>query len=178
VQFARAALGRAGKSQHTCKEFGLRAAIRVDARGRSFSDDAAIACHDFGRGVWPYRTRWFWAVLAQGDVAANLGGEWTRGTGVTENGVVDRGRLRRLPCEIDFHVDRAVPDRPWRLASPEVDLTFSPLFTRRLRVNAVVLASDLLWGFGRFAGRLSAPGGKTWTVDGALGFAEEHRARW
>lgn len=59
-----------------------------------FNDPQSFACLDFGWGIWPRHCRWHWGSASgrqQGRaIGLNLGGQWTDGTGSTENGVCKR----------------------------------------------------------------------------------------
>jgi hypothetical protein len=172
--------------QLTGKHIGLRARGSVNLRGETFElGPHARASLDFGRGVWPYRTRWNWAAAsgehAGRDVALNLGGQWTRGTGMTENGVVVGGRLHKIGTEVTFDRDPGRPDAPWHLhdgTDGRVDLTFTPVYAHHVRVPAVVVASELDHAIGTFEGTLGLDGGERIEVRGMRGWAEEHVARW
>jgi hypothetical protein len=172
--------------QLTSKQVGLPPTGRIRNNGETLTvGDGAFACLDYGRGVWPYRTRWNWAA-ASGDcggrtVALNLGGQWTRATGMTENGFLVDGRAHKIGQEVSFELDRAHLERPWRIRDAEggrVDLVFTPDYTRHVRVELLLLGSELHHALGTFAGTLVADDGERIAVRGLRGWAEEHRARW
>lgn len=172
--------------QLTTKRVALPARGRIEAHGRGFEVDAAhegFAALDFGRGVWPYETTWNWgtgAVVQDGRrVGLQLGGKWTDGTGSTENGVLVDGRLEKIGAELAWDYDRADFMQPWRVRDGEgaVDLSFTPILERVARVELGVLSTELHLCFGRWSGNVDAHGERL-RIDGALGWAEEHRARW
>jgi Protein of unknown function (DUF2804) len=70
----------------------------------------------------------------QGDtVGLNLGGQWTDGTDMTENGVCIDGRLTKISEDLVFDYDRAAMMKPWRIraaATGRIDLLFEPEFER------------------------------------------------
>jgi hypothetical protein len=171
----------ASRFQFTSKHVALPARGRVVARGRTFDIDA-FACLDYGRGAWPYRTRWNWAAgagVCDGRVVGmNLGGAWTDGTGATENGVVVDGRLHKIHEDTAFAYDRRDVSRPWRIESPRVELSFEPFFVRRVRAPLVALSADLRWTLGRFHGNVTLDDGTRLAVRQVLGWAEELTARW
>ena len=115
--------------QFTSKQAALPAEgeVRVGRRVFRFAGDDALACLDYGRGVWPYRTEWNWAA-AHGRVGAhmlglNLGGRWTDFGGVTENGLVVDGVLHKLEERVVFSHDGDDVRRPWRIHGPGVAVT-------------------------------------------------------
>ncbi len=156
--------------QFTSKHIGRRARGRVTVDGKMFSFDDALAALDFGRGVWPYRAHWRWAVAQLPGGGFNLGAEWTRGTGATENGLFLDGTLHKISGE------RALTD----LAAhgPGCDLRFTPKISRRVQLPLGLLSARLDWACGTWSGTLTADDGATLTLDGAPGWNEELRARW
>ena len=97
----------------------------------------AFGCLDYGRGVWPEHTVWNWGsasgVQDGRTVGLNLGGQWTDGTGMTENGICVDGRLTKISEDLVFEYDRADMMKPWRVrtaATERIDLRFEPEFER------------------------------------------------
>jgi hypothetical protein len=170
-----------GRFQLTSKHVGLPAGGRVVHDGEPIGFDGAFACLDFGRGIWPWRTRWSWAaaagVVGGKTLALNLGGQWTDGAGVTENGLWIDGRLHKIGDRVAFaRAPGGVRIRS--TASDRVDLGFAPVQERRLRVPLGLLGARLDWGVGRFSGTVADDGGARVAVDGLLGWAEDLDARW
>lgn len=171
--------------QMTSKQTALpaRGRVVVDGRGHAFTrENEAFACLDYGRGVWPWRTTWNWGSAAGTrdgrTIGLNLGGQWTDGTGATENGVVIDGRMHKLSERVDFAYDRADFMRPWRVRSPRVDLVFEPSFERTARANLGLLAAELHWCLGTWRGSIVDDDGRRVAIDDLLGWSEEVRARW
>ncbi len=145
---------------------------------------AAFACLDYGRGIWPYRTTWNWAAFSgragQDIVGINMGGRWTDGTGMNENGILLNGRLHKIFDDILFEYDRTDFMAPWRMrtgTTPVVDLTFAPFYDRAEATNLLLLSSSVHQVFGRYTGTLRVDD-RVIRVEGLLGWAEEHIARW
>jgi hypothetical protein len=167
--------------QLTTKRVALPARGTIRALGRTYEVDASregFACLDFGRGVWPRETTWNWGTGAVIDargarVGLQLGGQWTDGTGMTENGLFVDGRLTKIGSTLRWSYDRAAFERPWRVEGEGVDLSFTPMLERTAKLDLRVLRTELHLCFGRWSGRVLDR-----TIDRALGWAEEHRARW
>ena len=169
--------------QLTTKRVALPARGAITALGRRYLVDDAhegFACLDFGRGVWPRETTWNWGTGAVRDasghrIGVQLGGQWTDGTLATENGLFVDGQLTKIGSELGWDYARSDFMRPWRVRSvrSEVDLTFAPFLERTAKLDLSVLSTELHLCFGRWSGRVLDR-----TIDGALGWAEEHRARW
>lgn len=57
-------------------------------------------------------------------------------------------------------------------------LTFTPFVERVARTNLFVITSEVHQMFGRYTGQLLADDGEIVALDGLIGFAKEHHARW
>lgn len=158
--------------QFTSKQVALpaRGEVRIGPRTWTFGE-GAFATLDFGRGLWPRETRWNWGCGAGQGIGLNLGGQWTDGTGQTENGVVVDGRLHKLE-------ERVVFDGLSAARSQRVELTFESFASRDLSANLGLLAGSLQLRFGRWHGRVLLDDGSPLKIDGLLGWAEEASLRW
>ncbi len=146
----------------------------------------AFGCLDYGRGVWPEHTIWNWG-SASGiqngtTVGLNLGGKWTDGTGMNENGVCIDGRLTKISEDLVFEYDRTAMMKPWRVrtvVSDRIDLTFEPEYERASesgrRDSYFTTASQM---FGCYSGYIAPDDGPTIQVSDLFGWIEEHEARW
>ena len=139
---------------------------------------------DWGRGVWEYRSFWVWAsasgFLPGGrTLGLNLGFGFGDTSAATENAVVIDGRVHKLG-EVRFEYDPADFTRPWRMESADgrLALEFVPFYDRTARTNLAVITSEVHQMFGRYHGRVTADNGEVIAVDGLVGFAEEHHAKW
>jgi hypothetical protein len=174
--------------QFTSKQQALpaRGVVRVDGREHRFDAAGdAFACLDFGRGRWPSRIEWNWAFAsgARGgrSLGLNLGGQWTDGTGVTENGFVLDGRLHKISDAVDFAYDPRDFLRPWTIRSREgarVDLQFLPRRERAVKLPLGVVFADLHQLVGVFRGHFLDDAGERVAVDDLIGQAEAFRGRW
>ncbi len=172
--------------QFTSKQNAIPASGHIVLGSRSYevSGPEAFAVLDFGRGIWPYRIAWNWATCAArcgtDIVGLNFGGQWTDGTGATENGICRNGRLAKIQEPIRFEYDRTDFMKPWRihtLESDDVDIAFTPFYDRKLGANLLVIKSGVHQMFGRFEGSVRTDGERTAITNG-LGWAEEFIARW
>lgn len=166
-------------SKHTARP--AHGTVRLGETVYDFTDAWAVLDH--GRGRWPYSTHWHWgAASGRTDghtVGLQLGGTWTRGTGMTENAVCVDGRLTKIGTELRWHH----PDnsRPWHLSTPDsdqVDLVFTPFHERVDSTDAVLLRNHTRQCFGHYSGTVRTDDGAPIRVDRLLGWAEEVRMRW
>lgn len=178
--------------QCTTKDVSRPAEGRVRWGGRTFafaSDGRSWGVLDFGRGKWPYRTKWNWGAAAgyvdhdgrPMRLGLQLGGKWTVGTGMTENALCVDGRLSKLSEELVWSYDTRDFLRPWTIRAPRsrrVDLTFTPIHDKVSRLSAGVIAQSIDQCFGSYAGTVVPDDGRAITVDGLFGWAEEATWRW
>jgi hypothetical protein len=152
----------------------------------TFDSSNTFACLDFGRGIWPFESSWNWSSfstrLDNGDsVGVNLGAKWTDGTSYNENGLCINGILTKISEDIVFDYDSRNFMTPWHLHTTftdRVDLTFEPFFERHAQTNALFIYSEVHQMFGRFYGTLKPQGGDPIQIDGPIGWAEDHHAKW
>jgi hypothetical protein len=146
----------------------------------------AFGCLDYGRGVWPEYTLWNWGsasgIQAGRTVGLNLGGKWTDGTGMTENGLCIDGRLTKISEDLAFEYDRADWMKPWRVrttVSERIDLRFEPEFERASesgRRDGFFTSGHQM--FGCYSGRITPDGEEPIELRDLFGWIEEHEARW
>lgn len=173
--------------QYTSKQHCLPAQgyFKVNGREFRFTDDDAFACQDFGRGVWPYSISWNWGAFstrANGHtIGFNSGDKWTDGTGITENSVCIDGRLYKITGPLKWNYNNRNFMQLWHIAGKqgavETDLTFTPFFDRHSNTNLLILKSAVHQCFGKYSGTITV-NGVTHTILQAIGWAEEHIAKW
>lgn len=178
-----------GKSrfQYTSKQVALPAegVVKWASKEYQFQPSDSFGCLDFGRGVWPYHSTWNWGsasgVFGDSRIGLNFGGQWTDGTGQTENGIVVNNRLSKINEKIEWSYDTADYMKPWRLKtehSEQVFLTFTPMFERTAATKAVIVRSEVHQMIGTYSGRVVTNDGEEILIDSLLGWAEDHRASW
>jgi hypothetical protein len=173
--------------QFTSKQVTLPTEGVVEWNGQSyiFEPDTAFSCLDFGRGVWPYHSTWNWAsasgVVGGKKVGLNFGGQWTDGTGQTENGIVVNGKLSKINEKISWSYDTQNYMKPWHLnteKSDQISLTFTPMFERIAATKAIIVRSEVHQMIGTFSGSIITDEGERIMIDSLLGWAEDHEANW
>lgn len=154
-----------------------------DVREELHPNDS-IGSLDWGRGVWEYSSFWNWAsasgFLPDGrTVGLNLGSGFGDTSAATENCLILDGRLHKLG-QVKFGYESGNYTKPWKFTDAEgrLDLDFVPFKERLARTDLVVITSEVHQIFGHYAGRVVTDRGETIQLNGLVGFAEEHRARW
>ena len=151
-----------------------------------FERENSFACLDFGRGIWPFECFWNWSSfstrLPDGrTVGINLGAGWTDGTGMNENGLCIDGVLTKLSEDVAFEYNTDDFMAPWHLhttLTDRVNLQFKPFFERHAKTDALLIFSEVHQMFGTFTGTLHTGKGETIQIADAVGWAEDHHARW
>jgi hypothetical protein len=158
--------------------------IKIGDKEYLVHPDECHAVQDFGRGIWPYCSFWNWAVatgVQDGTlVGVNMGGKWTTGTGVNENGLCINGRLYKVMEDLNWTYDQDNWMRPWRVTAPHsrmIDLTFEPMVARSSRLSLGVLRTGGICCFGRWHGTVRFDGNEL-QIRSLIGWAEEFDHRW
>jgi hypothetical protein len=158
--------------------------VTIGGQKTRFGEPQSFACLDFGRGIWPRRCRWNWGSASGWQngrlVGLNLGGQWTDGTGSTENGVCVDGRLHKISEDLTWQYSRSDFRQPWRISAPSgaVDLTFTPFLERVAVSNVWLIRSEVHQLFGRYSGTITSADGERLAVRNLVGWAEDHVALW
>jgi len=139
---------------------------------------------DWGRGVWEYQSFWVWASASgflpdDRTVGLNMGYGFGDTSAATENALILNGRIHKL-AQIDFKYDSTDFKRPWKMTAPggRMDLEFVPFVERVARTDFKILSSEVHQMFGRYHGTVMTDGGEAIRLEGLIGFAEEHHAKW
>ncbi len=158
--------------------------LRYGDEEEELRPDQSLGSLDWGRGVWEYSSFWNWAsasgFLPDGrQVGLNLGCGFGDLSAATENCLVLEGRVHKLGAvRFDYHSGDYM--HPWHFTDDEgrLDLTLVPFKERVARTNLGVIFSEVHQMFGRYQGRVVADDGEVISIQGLIGFAEEHQARW
>lgn len=171
--------------QYTSKHTARPASGTVRLGEHVYDFTNAWGVLDHGRGRWPYDTHWNWGAASGHTgghtVGLQFGGQWTEGTGLTENALCVDGHLSKIGEELVWDYDTTDFLAPWRLHTPgsdQVDLVFTPFHDRADRTDAGVIVNDTHQCFGHYDGTIRTDDGTTVRVEHLLGFAEQVHMRW
>lgn len=144
----------------------------------------SIGSVDWGRGIWEYSSFWNWAsasgFLPDGrSIGLNLGCGFGDLSAATENCLILEGHIHKLD-QVKFAYDAQDYGKPWIFTDSDerLELNFVPFKERVARTALGVIDSEVHQMFGRYSGRVVADNGEPIELNGLIGFAEEHRARW
>lgn len=162
--------------QYTVKDVSRPVSGSITLDGTSY-DVTGWGVLDHGRGKWPYSVTWNWAAGSGAGRGLTLGGKWTDGTGVTENGLFVDGRLHKIHSDLVWEYDRTDWLKPWRIHGDGVEATFTPFHEKVSHTSLGVVANETHQCFGLWSGSAEADGVRL-DLDGLVGWAEEARNRW
>ena len=159
--------------------------VKIGSKVFEFAEEDSFAVLDYGRGVWPREATWNWAMASQRvrgrRVGLNFGGQWTDGTGMTENAVFLDGKMTKIHEDVIFTYNNQHFMEPWTIRSKfsdTVDLVFTPFFERVASTDARVIKSDVHQMVGYYNGIIRLPNGQILRIQQMLGCIEEHVAKW
>ena len=145
-------------------------------------DTNAWGLLDWGRGVWPFHNRWYWASASgrlSGEVfGLNLGCGFGNTSMASENCLFWKDGMHKLgPVTIEYGPGYM---SPWRLKDAEgrLDLTLNPVYDRETKIKLLWVDNNTHQMFGTFHGRAVLDDGTELQVENITGFAEEAVNNW
>jgi hypothetical protein len=172
--------------QLNCKENTrpCEGAVTVGGRRYVMDPNECHAVQDFGRGLWPYRSFWNWAVCTGVQdgrrIGVNMGAKWTTGTGANENAICVDGRLHKVMEDLTWEYDPSAAMQPWRVRSTHsdaIDLILQPIVAQSSNLNLGLLRTGGVCVFGLWKGTVQIDGTAI-HINGLIGWAEEFAHRW
>ncbi|MCH5164968.1 MAG: DUF2804 domain-containing protein [Clostridiales bacterium] len=141
---------------------------------------------DWGRGVWPYKNRWYWASLSCEVEGVSLGLNLGYGFGkpvASENVIVYNGKANKLgevKFEIPYTQGKLDYLKPWKITDDKerLELQFYPMIDRKDHMRVLFLATDQHQVFGKFYGKATLDDGTIITLTDKIGFAEHVKNQW
>lgn len=178
------------KFYYNRKIIGFRASgyVRYQKENYGFSPLDSFAIHDWGRGVWPYKSTWYWSAAAgkiSGKIFAfNLGYGFGDNSYATENMLFYNGKASKLE-NVTFHIPKKSKDeydylKPWTITSSNhrIEMIFIPIIDRTFRLPLLLISTNQHQVFGKFSGRAILDDGTVIYLKEFLGFAERVQNRW
>ncbi|MFX1275613.1 MAG: DUF2804 domain-containing protein [Promethearchaeota archaeon] len=139
---------------------------------------------DWGRGVWRYKSIWYWgsasAKLDDGSLIGwNLGYGFSDRSRASENIIFYNGKGHKIE-DVTFQIDPKDYLKPWKFTSSDgrFELMMEPILDRSSKIDLIVLRSIQHQVFGYFTGDIILDDGKKIHVENILGFAEKVVNRW
>jgi hypothetical protein len=162
--------------------------VTTSAGSHAFSPERSFALLDWGRGVWPYKSTWYWgsACGLQGGrlIGFSIGYGFGNTSAATENMLFVDGIAHKLDDVVfNIPVDGEGRERfcdPWTFTSNDgrFEMDFLPIVDRASKTNLGIIESDQHQVFGRFTGTMVCDDGGKLKVEDMIGFAEKVMNKW
>lgn len=172
------------------KIIGIRASGKVCCKDKiyEFTPDNSFGLLDWGRGVWPYKTKWYWSAgqgMVNGKVFGfNLGYGFGDTSAATENMLFYDGIAHKLENVI-FKIPKNEDNefdymKPWIFTSSDqrFEMSFTPIIDCSSCFSVILVSTDTHKVFGKFTGRAVLDDGTVIELRDFLGFAERVKNKW
>jgi len=163
--------------------FVASGSFKVGDRTVTLPVGQSLAILDWGRGVWPTNSQWYWGYgggyVGNRLVGFNLGYGYGDDSAGSVNSILVDGKLHKLESiKLNFNSNDGT--KPWRVQSNDgrLNLTFEPQYLHRVDTDLGVYYAHLNKVFGRFSGTLVLDDGERLEIKNFLGFAEKMHQRW
>lgn len=173
--------------QFTAKHHTLptEGTVTIGTQTYQFNTQDCFAVLDYGRGVWPRESTWNWGMASQlvrgQRIGLNFGGQWTDGTGMTENAIFIDGQMTKIHEDVLFEYNTRNYNDPWHVKtkfSNDIQLTFTPFFERIAKSDLKLVKSEVHQMIGYYNGHVTDQSGSRIAIQQMLGCIEEHIAKW
>jgi len=151
--------------------------VKFGEKVYDFSSGESFSVLDWGRGVWPSSSTWYWG-SASGqvngvDFGFNIGYGFGNPT-ASENLLFYNGKVHKLE-EIQFHFPENSFIDPWKFTSSDgrFEMDFQPILDRHSDTSRGKFSSNQHQVFGEFNGKAILDDGTEINVTNFMGFAEE-----
>ena len=122
-----------------------------------FTPETTCGILDWGRGYWPYKSRWYWGTgsdMVNGKpVGLNLGYGFGDLSLASENVLFLDGKVHKLG-RVNFEIPED-PMQPWTITSSAntIEGIFTPVLDRKADINLKIIRSNQNQYFGFFDGK-------------------------
>ncbi|MHA1269780.1 MAG: DUF2804 domain-containing protein [Candidatus Helarchaeota archaeon] len=148
-----------------------------------FSRKNTFACLDWSRGVFPYKTSWYWGSASGILNNKSFGFNIDYGFGIesiaSKNMIIYDGKGHKFD-QIEFHIDRKNYMNPWTFTSNDnrFEMQLEPIFYERENLNILFLKTAGHKVYGYYTGDVILDNGEKLHIDRLFGFAENFSHRW
>lgn len=130
--------------------------VVFDGQVTRFNPEEHCGVLDWGRGYWPYKSRWYWgtasAMVDGKPFGFNLGYGFGDLSAASENVLFFEGKVHKLG-RVFFQIPQD-PMQPWIISSDDgrFEALFTPEFDRKADINLQVIRSNQNQYFGKVNG--------------------------
>jgi hypothetical protein len=156
--------------------------IKIGGERFTFSDDSAFGLLDWGRGVWPFRTEWYWGSgsgYVDGKIFGfNIGYGFGDTTAASENMLFYDGIAYKI-SEVMFDLKAGGYMSPKRFTSDDgsFEMEFTPVYDRYTENKVLFVDTECHQVFGLFNGSVRL-NGKQLEVKNLMAFTEHAVNNW
>lgn len=149
----------------------------------TFSKKTDFGTLDWGRGVWTYNNRWYWAsgngIVNGKPFGFNIGYGFGDTSAASENILFYDGKAHKLN-DVTFHIPKDSYMKPWKFTSSDkrFEMDFQPVLDRAAKTSALVIVTDQHQVFGKMNGRAILDDGTVIEVTDLMCFAEDVHNRY
>lgn len=161
--------------------------IKLGLNEYVFNPADSFGVLDWGRGVWPQKSTWFWAsasgLLDSSSFGFNIGCGFGDTSAATENVIFYRGEAHKIG-DVSIFISKTKGKehfmQPWNFSSEDgrFEMTFLPIVDRREKKNALFIASNQHQVFGKYSGTAVLNDGTRIEIKDFFGFAEKVVNKW
>lgn len=148
-----------------------------------FTPDKTFAVRDWGRGLWPHNTHWYWGSasgnLKGKDFGFNLGYGFGNLSAATENMIFYKGKAHKFD-QIVFKIPTDSYLNQWTIESNDERfmMTFNPVLDRNTAAFEDGYGTEQHQVFGKYSGKAVLDDGSIIKVNNFFGFAEDVVFQW
>ena len=149
----------------------------------SFSPDTALGLLDWGRGVWPFSTEWYWGNgcgYVDGKLFGfNIGYGFGDTTAASENMLFYDGEAHKI-SEVNFDLAAGGYMSPKHFSSDDgsFEMDFVPVYNRYTENKLLFVNTHCNMIFGRFTGRVRLNDGRELEIKDLMAFTEHAVNNW
>jgi hypothetical protein len=148
-----------------------------------FSPDSAFGLLDWGRGVWPFHTEWYWgngSTIVDGvPFGFNIGYGFGDASAASENMLFYGGVAHKLSA-VTFDLAAGGYMAPKHFSSDDgrFDMDFTPVYDRITKTKLLFVDNECHQVFGRFSGTATLDDGHLIDVRDMMAFTEHAVNNW
>jgi hypothetical protein len=157
--------------------------IKIGGERFEFAKDTAFGLLDWGRGVWPFRTEWYWGSgsgMVDGmPFGFNIGYGFGDTSAASENMLFYGGTTHKL-SEVYFDLAKDGYMSPKRFTSDDgrFEMDFVPVYDRYTENKLLFVDTQCHQIFGRFSGVVRLDDGRELVVKDLMAFTEHAINNW
>lgn len=143
-----------------------------------FSSEDSFSVLDWGRGVWPAKSTWYWGSgsgrVNGVDFGFNIGYGFGNTSKASENLLIYDGKAHKLD-QVEFHIPENSYTNPWTFSSSDgrFEMDFIPVLDRHSNTPRGKYQSNQHQVFGKFSGKAVLDDGTVLELSDFMGFAEK-----